>query len=107
MEGVTIITTEQYNALIDMLERTHHTVLALAKQMEDLNSKWMTTEQVCTYVKKKRTWVMDHKHELGCTKRAGTLLFKRTAIDEFLGEDWFREGEVPEVPTKRPAKRRL
>ncbi|MGN7203948.1 helix-turn-helix domain-containing protein [Pedobacter sp. SAFR-022] len=106
MEGVTIISTEQYNVLINMLERTHDTVLHLAKQLEDINSKWMTTAQVCAYVKKERTWVMQHKHELGSTKRAGTLLFKRSAIDEFLGEDWFREGEKPEPLVKRPAKRR-
>ncbi|GEM_PF-3212568 len=107
MEGVTLISTEEYNTLINMIERTHNTVLALAKQLEDLNSKWMTTKQVCAYLHKHETWVHAHKHELGCTKRAGTLLFKRTAIDEFLGEDWFREGEVPEVTTKRPAKRRI
>lgn len=106
MEGVTLISTEEYNKLVNMIERTHETVLALAKQLEDLNSKWMTTKEACKYIKASENWIMTHKHELGCTKRSGKLLFKRSAIDEFLGQDWFREGEVPETPAKRPAKRK-
>jgi hypothetical protein len=106
MEGVTMISTEEYRSLINMLERIHHTVTLLAKQLEELNSKWMTTEQVGKYIKKSNNWVMLHKYELGCTKKSGSLLFKRTAIDQYLGEDWFKEGEIPELPVKRPAKRK-
>jgi hypothetical protein len=34
---------------------------------------------------------MNHKHDLGCSKRAGTLLFKRADVDDFINSDYFKK----------------
>jgi hypothetical protein len=74
------------------------------EQIHNLSSKWMTTRQVCAYVHKHENWVLLHKHELGSSKRAGTLLFKRSAIVEFIDADYFRIGEDSGNPN--PSKRK-
>jgi hypothetical protein len=33
---------------------------------------------------------MANEHNLGCSKRAGALLFKRTDIDEYINSDYFK-----------------
>jgi hypothetical protein len=44
----------------------------------------MTTRQACSHLKDSENWVLLHKQELGFSKRSGTLLFKRTDVDNFI-----------------------
>lgn len=108
MEGVTLIQTEHYNALINKIDELHSAVVSMGDQLIQLNSKWMTTKQVCDHLNKSENWVLLHKHEIGYTKRSGTLLFKRTAVEEFLEADYFRVGDdaSKHLPAKRSARRK-
>jgi hypothetical protein len=103
--NVAIVDNDLLETLIWKVEKLSERVEQMHKEMHEVSIKYMTTAQVCEYIKKSENWVLLHKHDLGCSKRAGTLLFKRTAIDQYLGEDWFKEGEEI-ILTKRPAKRR-
>jgi hypothetical protein len=107
MEGVTLIQTDQFEAITNEIRGMHHMVTSMGRELQDLKSKWMTTKQVCTYINKHETWVFRNKEILGYSKKAGTLLFKRTSIDEFIDSGYFKIGEIPnyEMPIKRRAKR--
>jgi hypothetical protein len=91
MEAVTILPTEQYNALVSKIDTLHGVVLTMGDQLLNATSKWMTTKQVCEHLSKSENWVLLHKHELGCSKRAGTLLFKRADVDAFIESDYFKK----------------
>lgn len=91
MEGVTIISTEHYNALINKIDTLHQAMTSIGDQLINLNSKWMTTKEVCDHLKKTENWLLLHKHEIGYTKRSGTLLFKRADVEEFLEADYFKK----------------
>lgn len=109
MEGVTLIQTEQYNALINKIEALHDAVISMGDQLLGATSKWMTTKQVQDHLSKSENWVLQHKHHIGCTKSAGTLLFKRTDVEEFLEADYFRIGDEAnkQPPVKRSARRKF
>jgi tRNA nucleotidyltransferase (CCA-adding enzyme) len=91
MEDVTIVSTKQMQALMYKLESISERIEQMEKDRENSTSVWMTTKQVCIYINKQRTWVMAHKSDLGSSKRAGTLLFKRADIDAFINSDYFKK----------------
>lgn len=108
MGGVTLKSTEHYNALIDKIDTLHDAVISMGHQLLGATSKWMTTKQVQDHLSKSENWVLQHKHHIGCTKSAGTLLFKRTYVEEFLEADYFRIGDEAnkQPPAKKSARRK-
>jgi hypothetical protein len=80
----------------------------MGDQLNSSTSKWMTTKEVRGHLSKSENWVLQHKHHIGCTKSAGTLLFKHSDVEEFLEADYFRIGHEgnKQPPAKRSARRR-
>jgi hypothetical protein len=38
-------------------------------------------------------WVLLHKHDLGSSKRTGTLLFKRKDVEEYIEEGYYKSNK--------------
>ena len=91
MEGVSIVPTTLLQDLIYKVEDLHKQVCQMNAERKEQSAPYLTTAQVCKYLNKSRNWVMTHKNHLGCSKRAGTLLFKRADIDEFINSDYFKK----------------
>jgi hypothetical protein len=109
MEGVSIVSTELLQTIINKIEDLHKQVNQMNEERNAGLAIWMTTKQVASYLHVTPNWVLLRKHELGSSKRAGNLLFKRLAVDEYIAEDWFRMGEELKTVKQitRPAKRKL
>jgi hypothetical protein len=91
MEGVSIVPTNVLQDLITEVKETRAYITKIKEELEIASSKYMTTAQVCKYINKSENWVLLHKHDLGSSKRSGTLLFKRADIDEFINSDYFKK----------------
>lgn len=91
MDGVSIVPTTVLEKLINKVEDLHSQVAQMNEERKAGLSVWMTTSQVCKYINKSENWVLLHKHDLGSSKRSGTLLFKRADIDEFINSDYFKK----------------
>lgn len=91
MEGVSIVDKPTMEALLDKLEVMHGLFIKTSAELKNYKTTYLTTRQVCEYIKKSENWVLLHKHDLGCSKRAGTLLFKRQDIDDFINSDYFKK----------------
>lgn len=91
MEGVSIVPTGLLESLISKVENLHEMVRKMDQERKEGTATYLTTTQTCKYLNKSRTWVMANKHNPGCSKRAGTLLFKRTDIDEYINSDYFEK----------------
>jgi hypothetical protein len=89
--NVAVVDNKILEDLIWKIERLSTRVEQMHKEMHDVSIKYMTTAQVCEYIKKSENWVFLHKHDLGCSKRAGGLLFKRADVDAYIDSDYFRE----------------
>lgn len=91
MDGVSIVSTELLQKLIVKIEDLHEKVSQMDKQNKELSAAYLTTAQTCKYMNMSRSWVVRNKHNLGCSKKSGTLLFKRADIDEFINSDYFKK----------------
>jgi hypothetical protein len=91
MEGVSIVSTTLLESMLSKIDDLHAQVSQMNAERKAQSAPYLTTAQVCKYINKSRNWVMTHKHHLGCSKRAGTLLFKRADIDEFINSDYFKK----------------
>jgi hypothetical protein len=90
MEGVSIVSTELLQTLISKIEDLHSKVSEMDKQDKELSAAYLATSQTCKYMNMSRSWVVRTKQHLGCSKKSGTLLFKRASIDEFINSDYFK-----------------
>lgn len=90
MEGVTIIETSVLEKLIAKIEQLESTVKTTLADINNKTKPYLTTKEVCELLSKSENWVLLHKHELGYSKRTGTLIFKRKAIEEYIDEDYFK-----------------
>lgn len=91
MEGVSIVPTELLNKLFNKLEDIHQRVTQIDQERKEASATYLTTAQLMKYMNKSRNWIMTHKHQLGCSKSAGTLLFKRADVDAFIESDYFKK----------------
>jgi len=88
MEGVTIIETKVLQDLISNIQSLQQTV---KEELTRNSDPYLTTKDVCRLLKKSENWVLLHKDDLGSSKRTGTLLFKRSAIDAYIEQDYFQK----------------
>ena len=91
MDGVSIVPTELLNKLINKLEDIHQRVTQIDQERKEAPATYLTTAQLMKYMNKSRNWIMTHKEDLGCSKSAGTLLFKRADVDAFINSDYFKK----------------
>jgi len=90
LAGVSVVPTHEYKAHLNEVKDLRVEVRKALELLTASQSKYMTTSEVMEYLKKSENWVLLNKHKLGCSKSAGTLLFKRTDIDEFINQDYFK-----------------
>lgn len=63
------------------------------------NMPFLSTKEVSEILRKSEKWVLLHKEEIGFSKRARAVIFKRKDI-----ENWVEEGYCP--PARTVIKRR-
>jgi prophage antirepressor-like protein len=90
MEGVSLVETKALNTLINRLESLENKVV---EAVSKYNKPYLTTKDVCEMLNKSENWVLLHKHDLGSSKRTGTLLFKRKDVEEYIEEGYYKSNK--------------
>lgn len=90
MEGVTIVETGTLERLINRIDMLESKVVETIKELKEVTKPYLNTKEVCEMLNKSENWVLLHRHDLGSSKRTGTLLFKRKAIEEYIDSDYFK-----------------
>jgi hypothetical protein len=62
----------------------------IAKINKPVVDKLMSTKDVAEHLQVTTQWVILHKHDIGCSKRTGKLLFKRSDVEAFSKSDYFK-----------------
>jgi hypothetical protein len=87
MEGVTLIETKVLNRLISRIESLESSVV---QELNKYTKPYLSTKDVCEMLNKSENWVLLHKADLGCSKRTGSLLFKRRDVEDFIEEGYMK-----------------
>ena len=65
-------------------------VFKLATKPVKEEDKWLTMEDVVSYVGFSRTWVMYRKNKIGCFKDGKDLRFKKSNVDKYMDANSFK-----------------
>ena len=90
--NVTVIATEDLQALIGSVEDLKLTVMSTIAELKEANSKpYMTTHEVLEMLNKKEDWLVKNKGFIGYSKSTGNLLFKRSDVIEYIESDYSKK----------------
>jgi len=95
MEVITI-ESSAYDNLIDQITGLQSLFTTALTELKEASKPYLTTKEVCQMLNKSENWVLLNKADLGYSKRTGTLLFKRTLVEEYINEDFF---QMPKTST--------
>lgn len=72
--------------LITKIEKVTKVVETLQVELQQKTKPYMTLQEVIDFTGYGKTWVADHKRELGGRKVGGGLRFKRDTVIEFMDQ---------------------
>jgi len=90
MEGITIIETAAFQELLSKIESMTKVIEIVDQELKGALKPYLTVAEVASLTGFGKSWVMDHKSEIGYSTIGSSLRFKRKDVDEFMEERYFK-----------------
>lgn len=90
MEGVSIVETAVLKQLIDKIENLEGMVTSTLTELKESKKPYLSTEEVMLLTGFKKNWVLLNKAKIGFSKLGKDLIFKRTDVEEFINQNYFK-----------------
>jgi len=89
MNGITIIETETFQSLIDVVNRTNDLIaeIASASKVED---KYLTVAEALEYVGFGKTWLNERADKIGYYQAGTDRRFKRADLDAYMAKHFIQ-----------------
>ena len=90
MEGISLVETKTLQALIFSVEDMKMTVISTLAELKDTKKPYLTAQDVMELTGFGKTWVNDNKQDIGFSTVGGCLRFKRTDVEEYMNQNYFK-----------------
>ena len=90
MEGVSIIETAVLQEVINKINSLENYISKAVDELEQTKKPYLTVKELMSWTGWTRDWITDNKQNIGYSKIAGLLMFKRKDVEEFIQQGYHK-----------------